>query len=124
MTGGSDNAAATALPGVATAPTGWPVVLGYTAVAGASQLLWLTYAPVTTAAAQHYGVSETAIGWLANVFPLLYVVLAAPAGLARDHKPRTARAAGVLLAARGGVVRLLGSGFGWALAGQLLVAVA
>jgi predicted MFS family arabinose efflux permease len=103
---------------------GWLVVASYGAVAGASQLLWLTYAPVTTAAADHYGVSVTAIGWLANVFPLLYVVLAVPAGLALDRWPRPALATGALLTALGGVVRLGGSGFGWALAGQLMVAVA
>jgi predicted MFS family arabinose efflux permease len=105
-------------------PGGWPVVLCYAAVAGASQLLWLTYAPVTTASAHYYGVSETTVGWLANVFPLLYVVLAIPAGLALDRNPRVALAIGVVLTALGGVVRLGGSGFGWALAGQLLVAVA
>jgi len=100
------------------------LVLSYSAVAGASQLLWLTYAPVTTAAAHHYGVSVAAIGWLANVFPLLYVVLAVPAGLALDRWPRPALALGALLTALGGVVRLGGDSFGWALAGQLMVAVA
>ena len=103
---------------------GWPLVACYAAVAGASQLLWLTYAPVTTAAAEHYGVSVAAIGWLANVFPLLYVVLAVPAGIALDRDPRRALAFGVALTALGGVMRLGGAGFGWALAGQLLVAVA
>jgi predicted MFS family arabinose efflux permease len=103
---------------------GWPLVLCYAAVAGASQLLWLTYAPVTTAAAEHYDVSVTAIGWLANVFPLLYVVLAVPAGLALDRRPGVALGWGVGLTALGGVVRLVGDSFGWALAGQLLVAVA
>jgi predicted MFS family arabinose efflux permease len=103
---------------------GWAVVLSYSAVAGASQLLWLTYAPVTTAAAHHYGVSVTAIGWLANVFPLLYVVLAVPAGLALDRWPRPALAIGAALTALGGIVRLGGDSFGWALAGQLMVAVA
>jgi predicted MFS family arabinose efflux permease len=103
---------------------GWAVVVSYSAVAGASQLLWLTYAPVTTAAAHHYGVSVTAIGWLANVFPLLYVVLAVPAGLALDRWPRPALAVGAMLTALGGVVRLGGDSFGWALAGQLMVAVA
>jgi predicted MFS family arabinose efflux permease len=103
---------------------GWPLVVTYAAVAGASQLLWLTYAPITTASARHYDVSVTAIGWLANVFPLLYVVLAVPAGLALDRRPTTALSAGAVLTAAGGVVRLGGDSFGWALTGQLLVAVA
>jgi predicted MFS family arabinose efflux permease len=66
----------------------------------------------------------TAIGWLANVFPLLYVVLAVPAGLALDRRPGPALGWGVGLTALGGVVRLAGDSFGWALAGQLMVAVA
>jgi predicted MFS family arabinose efflux permease len=103
---------------------GWPLVVTYAGVAGASQLLWLTYAPVTTAAARHYDVSVTAIGWLANVFPLLYVLLAVPAGLALDRRPSLALGLGAVLTAVGGVVRLGGDSFGWALAGQLLVAVA
>jgi predicted MFS family arabinose efflux permease len=69
-------------------------------------------------------VSVTAIGWLANVFPLLYVVLAVPAGLALDRWPRPALAIGAMLTALGGIVRLGGDSFGWALAGQLMVAVA
>ncbi len=103
---------------------GWPLVVTYAGVAGASQLLWLTYAPVTTAAARHYDVSVTAIGWLANVFPLLYVVLAVPAGLALDRRPSLALGLGAVLTAAGGVVRLGGDTFAWAMAGQLLVAVA
>jgi predicted MFS family arabinose efflux permease len=103
---------------------GWGLVIAYAGVAATSQLLWLTYAPITTAAARHYDVSVTAIGWLANVFPLLYVVLAVPAGLALDRRPAAALGLGAVLTATGGVVRLGGDTYGWALAGQLLVAVA
>ena len=63
----------------------WGTVAAYAAAAGANQLLWLTYAPITTDAAEHFGVSEATIGWLSQVFPLLYVVLALPAGLALDR---------------------------------------
>ena len=51
-------------------------------------------------------------------------MLAVPAGLALDRWPRPALAVGAVLTALGGVVRLGGDGFGWALAGQLMVAVA
>jgi predicted MFS family arabinose efflux permease len=103
---------------------GWMVVGAYAAVAGATQMLWLTYAPITTASATHFGVSVDAIGWLAEVFPLLYVVLAIPAGVALDRWFRPALAAGAIVTAAGGAVRLLGDTFAWALAGQLLVAIA
>jgi predicted MFS family arabinose efflux permease len=102
----------------------WGAVGAYAAVAAANQLLWLTYAPVTTDAARHYGVSEEAIGWLSQVFPLLYVVLAIPAGVALDRRFRPTLLAGAWLTALGGVVRLGADTYAAALAGQLLVAVA
>jgi len=102
----------------------WGAVAAYGSVAAANQLLWLTYAPVTTDAARHYGVSEEAIGWLSQVFPLLYVVLAIPAGVALDRHFRPALLTGAWLTALGGAVRLGADTFAAALAGQLLVAVA
>jgi predicted MFS family arabinose efflux permease len=102
----------------------WGAVAAYGAVAAANQLLWLTYAPITTDTARHYGVSEQAVGWLSQVFPLLYVVLAIPAGVALDRRFRPALLAGAWLTVLGGVVRLGADTFVAALAGQLLVAIA
>jgi predicted MFS family arabinose efflux permease len=87
-------------------------------------MLWLTFAPITTGSAHHYGVSEGAIGWLSELFPLLYVVLALPAGIALDRWFRPALLAGAVLTAGGGLLRLVGDGFGWVLAGQILVGIA
>lgn len=103
---------------------GWGVVAAYGAVAAVTQTLWLTYAPITTESAHRYGVSVSAIGWLAEIFPLLYVVLAIPAGALLDRwfRPSLAAAGGVVAA--GGLLRLGGESFAWALAGQALVAVA
>jgi predicted MFS family arabinose efflux permease len=100
------------------------VIAAYSAVAASTQLLWLTYAPITTETAHHYGVSKAAVGWLAEIFPLLYVVLALPAGNLLDRWFRPTLAGGAVLTAAGGLVRLGGDTFGWALAGQTLVAVA
>ncbi len=102
----------------------WSPVAGYTLVSSANQMLWLTFAPITTGAAHHYHVSVGAIGVLAEVFPLLYVVLALPAGVLVDRWLRPALAGGAVLTAVGAVVRLLGSGFGPVLTGQVLIAVA
>jgi predicted MFS family arabinose efflux permease len=100
----------------------WGIVVAYAAVAAATQVLWLTFAPITTASAAHYGVSEGAVGWLAEVFPLLYVVLALPAGMALDRWFTPTLRAGTALTAAGALLRLAGDRYGWALAGQLLVA--
>lgn len=86
-------------------------------------MLWLTYAPVTTVAARYYGVSVGAVGWLAQIFPLVYVVLALPAGVALDRHLRAWLGTGAALTAVGAVLRVDG-GFGRALAGQVAIAVA
>lgn len=103
---------------------GWHVVAAYGALAAATQMLWLTYAAITTETAHRYGVSVGAIGWLAEIFPLLYVVLAIPAGALLDRWFRPSLALGGALVAAGGLVRLGGLTFAWALAGQSLVAIA
>jgi predicted MFS family arabinose efflux permease len=104
--------------------TGWRVVLAFASVCASTQVLWLTYAAITTESAAHYGVSVSAVGWLAQIFPLLYVVLALPAGMLLDRWFRPALAASGALVAIGGLVRLGGDTFAWALAGQPLVAIA
>jgi len=104
--------------------SGWRVVTAYGLVCAATQILWLTYAAITTETARRYGVSVSAVGWLAEIFPLLYVALAIPAGMLLDRWFRPALAAGGALVALGGLVRLGGETFAWAMAGQVLVAVA
>jgi predicted MFS family arabinose efflux permease len=116
------SATAMAHTGTQTAKHPWRIVAAYALVASASQMLWLTFAPITTATAHHFHVSESAVGWLSEVFPLLYVVLAIPAGMALDRWFRSSLIAGASLTAAGGLVRLGGDTFAWALAGQLLVA--
>jgi predicted MFS family arabinose efflux permease len=97
-------------------------VAAYGLLAASTQLLWLTFAPLTTASAHHYHVSETAIGWLAEIFPLFYVVLALPAGRLLDRSFHRWLGVGAVLSAVGGLVRLAGPDFAWALIGQVLVA--
>ena len=105
-------------------PRGWSVIVAYSLVCAGTQLLWLTYAPIDTDTAHYYGVSVSAVGWLAEIFPLLYVVLAIPAGRLLDSRFRPSLAAGGALMAAGGLLRLGGQTFAWAMAGQLAVAVA
>lgn len=104
--------------------SGWRVIGAYGLVCAATQVLWLTYAAITTETARRYGVSVSAVGWLAEIFPLLYVALAIPAGILLDRWFRPALAAGGALVALGGLVRLGSETFAWAMAGQVMVAVA
>ena len=103
---------------------GWAVLVAYAAVVGCTQMLWLTFAPIDTDAARDFGVSKNAVGWLAQVFPLMYVVLALPAGVALDRWFRRSLMMGAGLTALGAVIRLVSQTFLGALAGQLVVAVA
>ncbi len=105
-------------------PNDWFAVSAYALLAGVSQLLWLTYAPITTESAAHFGVSEDAVGLLAEIFPLLYVLLAIPAGILLDRWLRqTLIAAGALMLV-GAAVRVIFGSFAGAMTGQLLIAVA
>jgi predicted MFS family arabinose efflux permease len=104
--------------------TGWSVIVAYGLVCAATQVLWLTFAAITTETARHYGVSVGAVGWLAEIFPLLYVVLAIPAGILLDRWFRPVLAVGGALVAIGGLIRLGGNTFAWVMAGQVVVAVA
>lgn len=103
---------------------GWPVMVAYALVCAATQVLWLTYAAVTTETARRYGVSVGAVGLLAEIFPLLYVVLAIPAGALLDRWFRPALVAGGLFVGAGGLIRVAGETFAWAMAGQIVVAIA
>lgn len=110
------------MPGLAR--SSWLPVLAYAGVSAANQMLWLTYTPITTDAARHYGVSDGAIGWLAEIFPLLYVALALPAGRLIDRNMPLWLGVGAVLTAVGGGVRLAGDNYLAVLAGQLCVAIA
>jgi predicted MFS family arabinose efflux permease len=103
----------------------WSVVVGFSLVGAATQLVWLNFAGVTTVAAAHYGVSENAVGWLAQVFPLLYVVLAIPAGMVLDRWFRGGLYVGAYLTAIGAGIRLGGGGdhFELVVAGQIVAAI-
>ncbi len=102
----------------------WRVIVAYSLVCAATQVLWLTFAAITTETARHYDVSVGAVGWLAEIFPLLYVVLAIPTGILLDRWFRPVLATGGALVAAGGLVRLGGDTFAWVMAGQVTVAVA
>ncbi len=101
----------------------WEVIAAYALVAAANQMLWVTFTPITTPAAHHYGVSTSDIGWLSEIFPLLYVILAVPCATLLDRWFRPSLVVGATLTAVGGVVRIADPGFAGALIGQVLVAV-
>ena len=101
----------------------WAILAGYGLLTACTQLLWLAYAPITTQAHHILHVSEGAVGDLAGVFPLMYVILALPAGRWLDTRFGPALGLGAVLTGAGGLLRLAGpTSFAWALAGQVVIA--
>jgi len=101
----------------------WVILAGYALLTACTQLLWLAYAPITTQTHQVMGVSEGAVGDLAGIFPLMYVILALPAGRWLDSRFGLALSLGAVLTAAGGLLRLAGpASYGWAIAGQFVTA--
>jgi len=102
----------------------WVILAGYALLTACTQFLWLAYAPITAQTHRIMGVSEGAVGDLAGIFPLVYVILALPAGRWLDARFGQALGLGASLTGAGGLVRLAGpSSYGWAIAGQFVIAV-
>ena len=101
----------------------WAILAGYGLLAACTQLLWLSYASITTQAHRAMGVSEGSVGDLAAIFPLMYVILALPSGRWLDARFGRALSAGAALTGAGALVRLAGpASYDWALAGQFVIA--
>ena len=102
----------------------WVILAAYALLTACTQFLWLAYAPITAQTHRIMGVSEGAVGDLAGIFPLVYVILALPAGRWLDARFERALGLGAALTGAGGLVRLAGpSSYGWAIAGQFVIAV-
>ena len=100
----------------------WTVLVAFSLLVACTQLLWLTFAAVTdqTSAALH--VSNGAVGDLAVVNPLLFVLFAIPAGRWLDRHFTAALTAGAGLTAAGALLRVVDThSFVVLLIGQLVV---
>jgi len=101
----------------------WAILAGYGLLAACTQLLWLSYASITSQAHRAMGVSEGAVGDLAAIFPLMYVILALPSGRWLDAHFSRALSTGAALTGAGALMRLAGpASYGWAIAGQCVIA--
>jgi predicted MFS family arabinose efflux permease len=100
----------------------WLVILSYALLAATTQLLWVTYTPITIASAEHWGVSIDAVGWLSQVFPLMYVLLALPFGYWADRWFKGTLIIGALLTAAGAILRIA-PGYEYSLAGQIIISI-
>jgi MFS family permease len=103
----------------------WVMLLVFMFAVVVNQLLWITFAPITSDAARYYGVSDLSIGLLSLVFMLVYILVSIPASWAIDtYGVRVAVGIGVALTGGFGLLRgLLASSYTWVLVAQIGIAV-
>ncbi len=108
---------------MATRVNRFAILAAYAIVAASTQMLWLTFAPITTEAALVMHTSVGNVGDLAAVFPFVYIVLALPTGRWLDRQFAKALGAGAMLTGTGALLRLFApTVYGWQLCAQLSVA--
>jgi sugar phosphate permease len=57
----------------------WIILIVYMLIVAVNQLMWITFASITSEAALHYGVSDMKIGILSMCFMIVYIVVSIPA---------------------------------------------
>jgi cyanate permease len=62
----------------------WIMLLAFMSVVAVNQLLWITFAPITSDAASYYRVSDLSIGLLSLIFMIVYIVISIPASWTID----------------------------------------
>ncbi len=76
----------------------WVVLVAFMFIAAMNQLLWITFAPITSAAAQFYGTSDLMIGLLSMMFMVIYIAVVLPSAWVIDtHGFRVAVGIGAAL---------------------------
>ena len=62
----------------------WVVLLAFMGIIAVNQLLWITFAPITSKAVEYYKVSELGVGLLSLIFLIVYIFVSFPASWAID----------------------------------------
>ncbi|MDO9129709.1 MAG: MFS transporter [Anaerolineales bacterium] len=103
----------------------WVVLLAFMAIIALNQLLWITFAAITTDAMQFYGVSDLSIGLLSLIFMVVYIFVSFPASWVIDtYGIRVGVGIGAVLTGVFGLMRgLTASNYTWVLVAQIGIAV-
>jgi len=103
----------------------WVVLLAFMAVIALNQLLWITFAAITTDATLFYGVSDLSIGLLSLIFMVVYIFVSFPASWVIDtYGIRVGVGIGAILTGVFGLMRgLTASNYTWVLVAQIGIAV-
>ena len=104
----------------------WVVLGVFMFINLAIQMLWITYAPITTPAAEYYGVTDSQIGLLAMSFMIVFIPLSIPVSWVIDkYGFRLAVSIGAILMAVFAILRgLVGANYTLVLACTIGIAIA
>jgi MFS family permease len=84
----------------------WVILVVFMFVVAVNQLLWITFAPITSVAAGFYQVSDIKIGLLSMIFMIVYIVVSIPASWIIDtYGIRAGIGIGVVLTGVFGMMR-------------------
>lgn len=103
----------------------WVVLLAFMFVVVINQLLWITFASITSAAVDYYGVSDLSIGLLSMSFMIVYIIVSIPASWVIDtYGIRVALGIGAVLTGIFGLLRgLAGQNYTFVLISQIIIAI-
>jgi MFS family permease len=103
----------------------WIVLSAFVLVACMTQILWISFAPITSAAAEFYGTSVLNIGLLSMVFMVVYILFFLPAAWVIDTWGfKAAVGIGAVLSAVFALTRwIFASNFALVLASQTGIAI-
>jgi MFS family permease len=106
-------------------PYRWVVLITFMLVVAVNQLLWITFAAITSDAAIYFGVSHLSIGLLSMIFMIVYIIVSIPASWMIDmYGLRIAVGVGAALTGIFGLMRgLVGQDYTLILIAQIGIAV-
>ena len=103
----------------------WVVLIAFMFVVAVNQMLWITFAPITSNASTYYGVSDLSIGLLSMSFMIVYIIISIPASWAIDtYGIRVAVGIGAVLTGIFGLMRgMFASNYNLVLVAQIGIAI-
>ena len=103
----------------------WIVLLAFMGVVAINQLLWITFASITSKATEYYGVSDLSIGLLSMSFMIVFIFVSIPASWVIDTRGiRVAVGIGAALTGVFGLLRgLLAENYTLVLVAQIGIAI-
>ena len=103
----------------------WVMLVAFMFIVAINQLLWITFASITTDAVKFYGVSDLSIGLLSMIFMIVYIVVSIPASWVIDtYGLRVAVGIGAALTGIFGLMRgLTASNYTLVLVAQIGIAI-